>query len=124
MKRRRSYQFSSADDERWTLLTWGVFLGVTGIFFAGFWRLAGPGWLGFVKTAFGATVGLLDEGILFVVAIGSVAFVLPFIVAMIPALVVMLGISQFIYGPANDEEIDHESDESSQSGSDCGPPAQ
>ena len=115
---KRWYQFATVD-ERWTFATWIVFLGVTGILFAGFWLVAGHPWINFLKTICGATGDVVresvgygdpDAALVMPAAIswfGFFALFVPFVFSMIPALAVLLGISNWLTRekPEDDAEL-------------------
>lgn len=101
---RRWYEISTTEDRRWTFATWLLFLGLTAFFGATLWVVTGkgPAWIEFVGTSFKASfapgvpagaVAHHDSGFFYFMMIATLTFVGPLIVAMIPALGLLLGIS-------------------------------
>jgi hypothetical protein len=99
LMKKRWHQFATVD-ERWTFVTWIVFLGVTAIFFAGFWLVAGTHWMSFLRLTAGATVEASSDGLEDAAGMlgwfGMFAVFVPLVFSTIPALAVLLGISNWL----------------------------
>ncbi len=86
----------STRDQRWTPVTWLVFIGLFAFYGACLWFATGwgPGWLEMVRTTFCALLDPIPSprGPLIVLGLGTLIAVLPLLVALVPTLATLLWI--------------------------------
>lgn len=115
MKPRRPWHQISARDEYWTLLTWLIFSGLVAFFFGLLWIVPGwgPKWWEFLTLCMHGTLNPSEglptgprgrrSGIALVpLVLGVFVFMMPFVVAMIPSLAILLWIMQRAH-PTDDQ---------------------